>query len=137
MVLALIALQPSEGPKAIEYYVEVFVVLWAIVSWIYIAVIAVRTDNPSASSWCTFLAILNIVFFAGCALAITIAIAPAKKCDDTGYIDNNRLIAGVQKRCSLVQIDVGLLWGGIIPLHWVTNGSPDYLYNLRDVEVHM
>src|SRR5271167_3328550 len=58
ITIALIALQPAQGPIPVEYYVEVGVILFSILGWIYIAVIAVRTDNQSAPGWCTFLAIV-------------------------------------------------------------------------------
>jgi hypothetical protein len=115
IAIALIALQPVEAPKPIEYYVEVGVILFTILGWVYIAVIAVRSDNPNAPGWCTFLAILSIFGIAGCALAITIAIAPAQKCDNLQYVNENRLIAGVKERCSLVVIDLSLLWVGTFP----------------------
>jgi hypothetical protein len=116
ITIALIALQPADGPRAVEYYVEVGVLLFSILGWVYIAVIAVRTDNSDASGWSTFLAILSIICIAGCALAITIAIAPAQPCDNLLYINSNRLIAGVKERCSLVVIDVSVLWVGIFPI---------------------
>ena len=120
IVIALIALQPVEAPKPVEYYVEVGVILFTILGWVYIAVISVRSDNRSAPGWCTFLATLSIFGIAGCALAITIAIAPAQKCDNLQYVNGNRLIARVKERCSLVVIDLSLLWVGTFPIPMVS-----------------
>ena len=104
LTIGLVVSQPSGGSPA-EVNFTVFVVIFSYLSLVvYTALFFIPKDH----FW--ILASLNVVFYLGASLAMTVALLPGGNCNDLDYISSNDLISGVTSRCRTAQADVVFLW---------------------------
>ena len=109
LTIGLVVSQPSGGSPS-EVNFTVFVVIF---SYLSLLVFTSLLLIPRTVFW--ILAGLNIVFYFGATMAMTLALLPSAsgpsgKCNDLDYISNNDLISGVTSRCRTAQADVAFLW---------------------------
>ena len=116
LTIGLVASQPSGGSPA-KVNFPLFVVIFSYLSLLVYTALSISSTLrgfvtllfiPKAIFW--ILAGLNVVFYFGASMAMTVALLPSGNCNDLGYISNNDLISGVTSRCRTAQADVAFLW---------------------------
>jgi hypothetical protein len=114
LTVGLVATQPlgTSSPSQINFVV--FVVIFSLLSWFFIFILAPRYDHlfPTRET-SLIVGGIAIIFYLSAALALTVAISPAGSCTDEAYLGNNKIVAGRTSRCRLVDADIVLLWLGM------------------------
>lgn len=114
LTIALIATQPVGTSSISQVNYTVFVMIWSLVTWFFIFIIAPRYDHlfPTKETSLAFGAV-GLIFYLAAALALTVAISPAGSCTDSDFVNNNKVTVGLSSRCRVVYADIVLLWLGI------------------------
>ena len=115
--LSLIATQPLGTNTSSQVNYVVFVTIFSLISWFFIFVLAQRFDHlfPTRPT-SIVVGSMAIIFYLAGALALTVAIAPGGSCNDPNYLIKNKIVAGVQSRCTTLEADIALLWLGTFSL---------------------
>lgn len=114
LTIALIATQPVGTSSTSQVNYTVFVVIFSLLGWFFVFIIAPRYDHLFATRETSLgIGAVAIIFYLGAALALTVAISPAGNCGDSDFLDKNKVIVGLSSRCRVVYADIVLLWLGM------------------------
>jgi hypothetical protein len=111
--IGLIATLPkgASAPKPVS--LTIFVVIFSIIGWIHILIIAEHIDGKLRWISSIVVGVATLIFYLAGTLLLTVAIAPAQSCSDQDYVKGNTLLAGTGgSRCHLVQANIALFWIG-------------------------
>jgi len=114
LTISLVATQPVGTSSTSQVNYTVFVVIFSLLGWFFIFIIAPRYDHLFPTRQVSLgIGLVTIIFYLGAALALTVAISPAGSCTDSDFVTKNKVTVGLSSRCRVVYADIVLLWLGM------------------------